>query len=120
MTNAIILLAGCSVAACTGDAATRSPLSRDPGPAPAYLVPEHVPSPAARNAVVDAAKHDAGRQIANAVIGCAREDWDKMRDAMVKGETPPASGATATCAQAEELRAKATKAAPKKRRWLGG
>jgi hypothetical protein len=42
-----------------------------------------------------------------------------MRDAMVKGEAPPASGAAATCAQADELRAKA-KAAPKKRRWFGG
>lgn len=84
-------------------------------------MPEHVASPASRNAVVDAAKHDGGRQIANAVIVCAREDWDKTRDAMVKGETPPADGAAARCAKADQLREQAkAKATPKKRRWLGG
>ncbi len=117
-TSAIILIAACSSAGCAGDAAIRSPLSRDPGPAPAYLTPEQVASPAARHPAVDAARHDAGRRIANAKIECGREDWERMRAAMVKGEALPAS-ADLSCAKADALRTTRSKPAPK-RRWFGG
>lgn len=94
---------------------------RDPGPAPAYLAPVKVADPRrGESPVVDAARQAAGVVVANAIIGCVRDDWDKMRAAMVKGEQAPAEGAmvSAECAAAEQARKPAP--VPKKRRWLGG
>jgi hypothetical protein len=113
MTIAIIPIAASIVAGCANDEASRAPLSRDPGPAPAYLDPVKVQAPRrGESPVVDAARQAAGVAAANTIIVCAREDWDKMRARLGKADGAVPDGAQPDCV----AEAKDAKAAPAKRR----
>jgi hypothetical protein len=74
------------LASCAGDP-IRQPLSRDPGPPPAYLAEVQVPNPqAGENSYVVATRERRGRETANVIIRCAIEERTATRESMIAGK----------------------------------
>ena len=110
-----LVAAFCS--ACSGNQAIRSAVSRDPGPPPAYMQPIEVKDPKVKDySIADAKLQEQGREIANAIIVCGIEDWEKMRARMIAADTSLPAEGDPECVKAVELATPVPKAKSKKRR----
>jgi hypothetical protein len=95
------------LAGCGASNPLRGVLSRDIGPAPAYLQPVAMPQPAPqKSAVVLAEERGDALDRANAIIVCANADHGATRQTFLQGERPVDAAPAGECPALDDAKAK--------------